>query len=91
MRGFRVAACSLLIAASAFLPGATTAAAKPAAAYHAHAAPVVVLKTCSRGYVRGIIGGQVKCLRRGEYCALRYARQYRRYGFRCYGSPARLH
>jgi hypothetical protein len=52
--------------------------------------PVSTVKTC-RGYVRGVIGGQVKCLRRGEYCATRYRSQYVRYGLRCYGVPARLH
>ena len=46
-------------------------------------APVSVLKTCGRGYTRGVIGGQVKCLRAGEFCAHRYDLQYRRYGYRC--------
>jgi hypothetical protein len=40
-------------------------------------------KTCSAGYVHGTIGGVQKCLRRGEYCAYRYATQYHRYGFNC--------
>ena len=31
----------------------------------------------------GRIGGVVKCLRRGEYCARRFERQYERYGFSC--------
>jgi hypothetical protein len=53
-------------------------------------APAAAAKTCRGGYVRGVIGGEVKCLHRGEYCAVRYARQYPRYGFRCSGSPARL-
>jgi hypothetical protein len=30
-----------------------------------------------------VIGGQQKCLRRGEFCAHRYASQYRRYHFSC--------
>jgi hypothetical protein len=46
-------------------------------------APVAVLKTCGGGYTRGVISGQVKCLRAGEFCAHRYDRQYRRYGYRC--------
>ncbi len=29
------------------------------------------------------IGGQHKCLARGEYCARRYERQYEQYGFTC--------
>lgn len=33
--------------------------------------------------VYGTIGGHRKCLRRGEYCARRYERQYERYGFTC--------
>lgn len=63
-------------------------AASPAAALRPRA-PAAAAKTC-RGSVRGIIGGQVKCLRRGEYCATRYRAQYVRYGFHCSGSPARL-
>jgi hypothetical protein len=48
-------------------------------------------KTCSSSYTKGVIGGVQKCLRRGEYCAVRYKATYPRYGFHCYGSPARLH
>jgi hypothetical protein len=33
--------------------------------------------------VYGRIGGQTKCLRRGEYCSYRLRRQYPRYGFVC--------
>lgn len=40
-------------------------------------------RTCSPGYVHAVIGGAEKCLRRGEFCAHRYASQYRRYGFSC--------
>jgi hypothetical protein len=40
-------------------------------------------KTCSAGYIHGVIGGAQKCLRRGEYCAHGYATQYHRYGFDC--------
>ena len=46
-------------------------------------APVAVAKTCSAGFEHAVIGGQQKCLRAGEYCAHRYDRQYRRYGYRC--------
>jgi hypothetical protein len=55
------------------------------------AAPVSVLKTCGRGYTRAVIGGQVKCLRAGEFCAHRYDRQYRRYGYRCIRYDASVH
>ncbi|HEX3803592.1 MAG TPA: hypothetical protein VHV75_12215 [Solirubrobacteraceae bacterium] len=53
------------------LPAATSAAASAAAA------------TCSKSYVSATIGGVHKCLRRGEYCAHRYATQYKRYGYQC--------
>jgi hypothetical protein len=47
------------------------------------ARPNVVLKTCSAGFAHAIIGGSHKCLRRGQFCASAYKRQYVRYGFRC--------
>jgi hypothetical protein len=56
----------------------------------AGAQPVAVTaKTCSGSYVHAVIGGAQKCLRRGEYCAHAYARQYRRYGFYCTHRDAR--
>jgi hypothetical protein len=42
-----------------------------------------VAKTCRGSYVHAVIGGEQKCLRRGEFCAHTYQRQYRRYGFYC--------
>lgn len=33
--------------------------------------------------VHARIGGQSKCIARGQYCARRYERQYERYGFTC--------
>ena len=42
-----------------------------------------VAKSCSSSYVHATIGGVQKCLRRGEYCAHKYASQYKRYGFVC--------
>lgn len=42
-------------------------------------APTAAAARC----VYGTIGGHRKCLRRGEYCARRYERQYERYGFTC--------
>jgi hypothetical protein len=51
----------------------------------------VAAKTCSASYTHAVIGGAQKCLRRGEYCAVAYRSTYRRYGFTCSGSPARLH
>ncbi len=43
----------------------------------------IAAKTCSSGYAHAVIGRQHKCLQRGQYCARRYNRQYRRYGYRC--------
>jgi uncharacterized membrane protein len=37
------------------------------------------LVTCKRA----TIGGQHKCIARGQFCAVRYASQYRRYGLSC--------
>jgi hypothetical protein len=56
-----------------------------------HLTRVVAAKSCSSGYVKGTIGGVVKCLRAGEYCTIKYKAQYVKYGFKCSGSPARLH
>ncbi len=40
-------------------------------------------KTCAPGYTHGVIGGEQKCLRRGEYCSHWYTSQYHKYGFNC--------
>jgi hypothetical protein len=45
--------------------------------------PSVVFKSCSAGYKHALIGGSEKCLRRAQFCASSYKRQYVRYGFRC--------
>jgi hypothetical protein len=45
----------------------------------ASARPTAHVASCTYGR----IGGVVKCLRRGEYCARRYQRQYEHYGFIC--------
>ena len=44
-----------------------------------------VAKSCSAGYVHGVIVGKEKCLRRGEYCTHTRAAEhdYRRYHFSC--------
>lgn len=72
------AACllaALALGAPVFAPPAVNA------KTHVPAAPAA--KTCGSGYTHAVIGGAEKCLRRGEFCAHRYDRQYRRYGFRC--------
>jgi hypothetical protein len=43
-------------------------------------------RMCTGSYTTARIGGAIKCLRSGEFCARRYASQYRRYGFICESS-----
>ncbi len=38
---------------------------------------------CSAGYVQGVIGGESKCLRAGEFCSPSHESDYERYGFAC--------
>jgi len=77
LRKFFVAAVA---AASLALAGPATAPAH----VKAHA-PITASasKSCSSGWRHAVIGGSHKCLRRGQFCARRHARQYRRYGYRC--------
>lgn len=71
-RYFATAAATVALAVCACVPTA------------APATPVATsAKTCRSGYVHAVIGGSEKCLRRGEFCAHRLDRQYRRYGFHC--------
>ena len=71
-RRLAVLACAVLVAAT----GASAQAAKapPQAA---------VAKTCSAGFTHAVINHQQKCLRRGEFCAHKYRKQYQRYGYDC--------
>lgn len=65
----------LLLAAAVVLAttgGAATTAARASDAPVAHVA-------CKRAK----IGGQSKCIARGQYCARRHQSDYRRYGFSC--------
>lgn len=80
MVGFRRKVVAALVTAVAVGAGASIPA---ASASQAAPARVVIAKTCSAGYKRGVINGSVKCLRRGEFCTHSADRQYRRYGFRC--------
>jgi hypothetical protein len=75
----------------AAIAAASLAAAGPATAPAHVGAPVIATasKTCSSGFRHAVIGGAQKCLRRGEFCARRYDRQYRRYGYRCRKRDAR--
>ena len=63
--------------------GAALAAGPAASASSAGEAVAVAAKTCGAGYTHAVIGGQQKCLRRGEFCAHRYNSQYHRYGYSC--------
>jgi hypothetical protein len=59
-------------------------AATPAVGTASSNGPIAVAaKSCGRGYTHAYIGGAEKCLRRGEYCARRYERDYEHYGYRC--------
>jgi hypothetical protein len=45
--------------------------------------PATAARTCSAGFEKARVGGHVKCLRAGEYCAKRFHRAYRGHGFKC--------
>jgi len=49
----------------------------------------IAAKSCSSGYRHAVIGGAHKCLRRGQFCAVRYDRQYHRYGYHCHSGRLR--
>lgn len=48
-----------------------------------------ITKTCGAGYRHAVIGGRHTCLRRGQFCAKRYDRQYHRYGYHCHSGRLR--
>jgi hypothetical protein len=75
----------------AALAAASLAAVAPATAPAHSSAPITATaaKSCSSGWKHAVIGGAQKCLRRGQFCAHRYDRQYRRYGYRCRKQDAR--
>jgi hypothetical protein len=70
-----VLACTALLAA--------TGAAGSAAQASAPGPQVVSAKTCPSGFKHAVINHQQKCLRRGEFCAHRYRKQYQHYGYDC--------
>jgi hypothetical protein len=74
-----------LIAATALSVGAPVASA-PA---HPNDAHVIAAKSCSSGWKHAIIGGQHKCLRRGQFCARSRDRDYHRYGYHCHKRDSR--
>jgi hypothetical protein len=67
---------SLLAAVALLAPAAVPAVAQSSPSAYA-------AKTCSRGFKHAVIHGQEKCLRRGEFCARKYQRDYKRYGYSC--------
>jgi hypothetical protein len=73
----RILAAVLTCAAVAFAPAVAPA--------HSSGPPsAIVAKSCSGGYTHAVIGGQEKCLRRGQYCARSRDREYHRYGYHCH-------
>ena len=46
--------------------------------------PASGAKSCAKGFVHATIGGQHRCLKRGQQCAKRLDRQYHRYRFHCH-------
>jgi hypothetical protein len=70
---------AILLAALVCAVGGTAAA--PSAA---PSAPLGVAKSCSSGWTRATIGGEVKCLRAGQFCTRAYDAQYHRYGYHCH-------
>ena len=74
---------AILVSLAAVLAALSVAAVAPNSTQARGLAPSAITKTCSAGYRHAVIGGAQKCLRAGEFCAHRYDRQYRRYGYRC--------
>lgn len=67
----RFAAAAVAAAAIAFGPAVPAAVASPE--------PVQAQIACKQAR----IGGQSKCIAAGQFCARRYERDYRRYGYSC--------
>jgi hypothetical protein len=67
----RMSAAAVASLAFCFALGSTASSAQP-----------IARAACTRD-VSATIGGKHKCLGPGEYCAVRYERQYERYGFEC--------
>jgi hypothetical protein len=75
-----------LTAAAMILALAGAAGGVPGVALGGAAPATLAAKPCSAGWKHAVIGGSHKCLRRGQFCALRYDRQYHRYGYHCHAS-----
>ncbi len=70
-----------LAAAAALIVGVPISAAP---AHSGGDAAVVAAKSCSSGWKHAVVGGQHKCLRRGQFCARSRDRDYHRYGYHCH-------
>ena len=46
-------------------------------------------KPCSSGWKHAVIGGQHKCLRRGQFCARSRDSEYHQYGYHCHKRDSR--
>lgn len=79
MRLRRLLAVTVAAVALGWAPAPVADPVEPAAAH-----------ACGRGSTHAVLPTGHKCLRRGQYCAIRFAAAYRRYGFVCKGDPARL-
>jgi len=73
----------------AAIAAVSLAAAGPATAPAQPPVGATVAKSCSSGWKHAVVGGAHKCLRRGQFCARRYDRQYHRYGFHCHRRDVR--
>jgi hypothetical protein len=72
-----------LFVCTCLLAAAGAAATGPATQAAGSGQQAAAAKTCSSGFTHAVINHQQKCLRRGEFCAHRYRKQYRRYGYDC--------
>jgi hypothetical protein len=54
-----------------------------------HARAAAMAKPCSTGWKHAVIGGEHKCLRRGQFCARSRDREYHRYGYHCHKRDSR--
>jgi len=78
-----VALCALLFTFSTLSEAQLSNGQAPRVTASALITPVTYAKTCSNGYTDATIGGKHKCLRAGQFCAKRYQKQYKKYGYKC--------
>ena len=75
----RIVALVAALALGVAVPAAQAPATQPVRAPHI----AFAAKKCGAGYTPAKIGGKKKCLRRGQFCAKAYKKQYKKYGFTC--------